>query len=330
MNTVLVQLFLLSTLAPAQAPAQWITVQAHLQTTSDASAALTVGQPFELVIEAEHSPGSIALLPQDLGLPGALAERTSARVHRRTPGQQADRDVYVLQLLAFETGQHEIPALPLAMGSTTASSPAITVTVGSVLSTDEQMVASSTRPEALEELEKFTAGTAPPEKVLVPDYRVFWVLLVVAAIVIAALWLLRLSGRKKAQPEALEPPPPPRPAHEVALEAIERLKAEDPLASGAFKTHYTALSTILREYVGARFGFDSLELTYDELSEALRRHSAAGLKHDEVEELLFTADQVKFAKFVPLAEDGYEALRVTERIVRQTKAIPAPEEAPSQ
>lgn len=329
MTTALVQLFLLSALAPSQAATPWITVQAHLQSTGDAGAALTVGQPFELVIEAEHSPGTIALLPQDLGLPGALAERTAARVHRRTPGKEADRDVYVLQLLAFETGEHEIPALPLAMGSTTASSPALMVTVGSVLSTDEQMVASSTRPEALDELEKFTAGTAPPEKVLVPDYRVFWVLLVVAAIIIVALWLLRLSGRKKAQPTELEPPPPPRPAHEVALEAIEQLKADDPLANGAFKTHYTALSTILREYVGARFGFDSLELTYDELSEALRRHSAAGLKHDEVEALLFTADQVKFAKFIPVAEDGYEALRVTERIVQETKAVAAPEEAPS-
>lgn len=327
MSASVLQLVLLSTLA--QSPAAWMQVQAHIQPLGDAGTSLSVGAPFQLVIEAQHSPGSIALLPRDLGLPAALEERSAAREHRRTPGQDKDLDVYVLELLAFETGEHQIPAIPLALGSTTAASPALSVVVTSVLSADEQMVASSTRPEALTELERFTAHTPPAETVLVPDYRLFWVLGAALFIVGLALWLSKRSSKKKGAQAVLPPPPPPRPAHEVALEALERLQKADPLATGRFKDHYTELSTILRTYVGARYGFDSVELTYDELSEALHRRKTPGLDTRAFESLVFSADQVKFAKYIPLAEDGYAALKTAEQIVQDTRVRPEPTKEPS-
>ncbi len=326
MNTALLQVILLAGLSQTPGGETWLKVDAQVQAISDADTGLVVGQPFLLRIEVEHSPGAVALLPVALGLPDALAERTSARQHQRTPGTNQDLDVYLLELLAFETGEHEIPALALAIGSTVASSPAIMVTVGSGLSKDEQLVASSTRAEAIEELERMAAAMPPPERVLVPDYRVFWVLGGALLIIVAALVLRRLATRNRAEIKAVVPYVPPRPAHEVAFEALAELKSKDPLAASLFNAHYTELSAILREYVGARYGFDSVELTYDELCEALRSHKTGKLDIASVETLLFTADQVKFAKYVPVREDGYVALKQVEQIVEITQLRPAPEE----
>lgn len=303
-----------------------LVVDAKIDPRADGGQTVAVGAPFSLIIEAEHTPGTIALLPADLGLPEALAERRSARAHERTTGEAKDRDVYVLELLAFEAGEHQIPPIPLAMGSTTAKTPALTVRVASTLSEDEQLVASSTRPEAIAELERMAAAGPPPERVMVPDYTLFWVIGISALLIAGTILLLRLAGKRKPARHLGPPPPPPRPAHEVAEEALAKLRAEDPLGKGAFKAHYTELSTILRRYVGERYGFESLELTHDELISALEDRRPAGLDVAALDGVLFAADQVKFAKFVPLAEDGYEALGTAEKIVGATKPRPAPEE----
>jgi len=310
----------------AQVP-EGLDVEARIAPRGDAGpAAPKVGEPFSLIIEARHRPGTIALLPEDLGLPEAVAERRGARAHRRRSVEGAEIDEYTLELLAFEAGEHELPAIPLAMGATVAKTAALVVLVESTLSADEQLVASSTNPAALDELEKMAAQSPPPERVLVPDYTLFWALGISALLIAAVVVLLRLSNRKRAEGPRVPPPPPPRPADEVALEALAKLRAEDPIAAGALKVHYTELSTILRAYLGGRYGFESLELTFDELFDALRARRTPGLDLVRLETLLFTADQVKFAKFVPLAEDGYAALETAEQIVRTTRPTPAPAE----
>lgn len=312
----------------ARAPG-WIEATARVELRGDAGSALQVGEPFTVVVEAVHAPGSVAILPEQLSLPGALAERRAARKHTRTPGPTEDRDVYTLELLAFEAGDHALPGIPVALGARTATTAPLTVEVASTLSEEEQLVASSTRPEALAELEKLTAQGPPPVAVLVPDYTALWVVLGAVLLVAAVIFLLRLSGRRRAEAPAGPPPPPPRPAHEVALEALDALQAADPLAKGDFKGHYTALSTILRAYLGGGYGFESLELTHEELMEALAARRTPGLDTTKVDLLLAAADQVKFAKYVPVKEDGYAALADARGVVQATlpKPAPAPEGA---
>jgi len=80
----------------------------------------------------------------------------------------------------------------------------------------------------------------------------------------------RCSSPPPARAGAHRPAPPPRPAHEVALERLDRLGARlgtsDDLRPFIFE-----LSEIIREYLGARFAFNSLELTTEELVLRLRR-----------------------------------------------------------
>jgi hypothetical protein len=113
--------------APAWAePALTVTAEVRVLVVTDAGeAALRVGEPFLLVVEARHAPGAIAVLPEEVALGEALGERRPARrlLRRDEGGAQIDR--YELELVPFDSGTLTVPAIPLALGSTTASSPAL-------------------------------------------------------------------------------------------------------------------------------------------------------------------------------------------------------------
>jgi hypothetical protein len=140
--------------------------------------------------------------------------------------------------------------------------------------------------------------------------------------VIALLLRRRLRQRKK-QVVA----PPPRPAHVVALERLDGLGAT--LASSTdLRPFVFELSEIIREYLGGRFGFDSLELTTEELVFKLRRRVSVeampGLVLGEVEGWLSGCDLVKFAKLSPTSAEARGALETAIRIVEATRPRPEP------
>jgi hypothetical protein len=137
--------------------------------------------------------------------------------------------------------------------------------------------------------------------------------------VIALLIRRRLRSRK---PKA--PPIPPRPAHEVAMEKLDRLGAL--LAEGGdLRPFYFLLSEAIREYLGGRFGFDSLEMTTEELVAAMRRvplESSRGVVESEIEGWLSACDLVKFAKVSPSPEQARGSLETAIRMVAATRPRP--------
>lgn len=284
-----------------------------------------VGVPFTLVIEARHAPGSIALLPESLGLPNELAERPAARRHTRSVEGEVEIDRYELELLGFEPGEQLIPEIPLAFSGTVAKTKPVSVQIGTGFSEEELPIATSTQAEALAELEKMAAQDSPPMPVYVADYRpAFAVLFLIIAAV--TLWAVQRHLKARAQrPIPGPPPPPPRPAHLVALEALAALEAAGHLAAGRHKAFYSELSEVMRAWAGARYEFVSLDLTVPELMEALSQKERPGLEAARLERLLTLADLVKFAKFTPNVADGEGALADARAIISATRpAEPTP------
>ena len=282
-----------------------------------------VGEPFGLRIEAEHRPGAIALLPLSLSWPASLAERRSARRHeRRNPDDDAvEVDRYDLELVAFEAGELTIPAIDLAFGDARAKTTPIAVVVESGLSDDERPIATSTRPQALAALERMASPDPDPAPVLVPDPRPAYAAVAILCLLVLAATLQRFGARRPARAAGVRapPPPPPRPAHIVALERLEALRNADCLERGETKRFHVELSEILRVYVGARFEFDSVELTVAELVAALRARPAPGLHLVALQRLLDDADFVKFAKHAPSEADSRRALDSACAIVDRTR-----------
>lgn len=300
-------------------PGEWLSVTAHVELPD--AGAIGVGEPFWVVIEAKHAPGGVALLPKEMELEGQFAERTASRRHLRSGDRTSETDRYEIELLAFEAGELALPPIPLAIGSTSAKTHRITVRVETGFSEDELPVATSTRPEALAELERMAAADPSARIVLVEDATLAWAGAGLLTLLLAGLAARSLFKRRTGRTAALPIAPPARPPHEVALERLEALRRAGLLERGELKTFYAEISAIVREYVGARFGFDSLDLTREELTSVLVGGSTPGLDIAKLSGLLESCDLVKFAKYSPGIAEAATALDAAIEIVERTRTI---------
>ncbi len=120
------------------------------------------------------------------------------------------------------------------------------------------------------------------------------------------------------RPRPVPPPPPPRPPWEVALDRLDEVRHAGLLETGRLSDFFDRVNDAVREYLGARFGFDGLESTTDETLRALRRAPLFGLPLPEVAGFLQECDLVKFADMTPSLEECERALAQAERVVRST------------
>ncbi len=93
------------------------------------------------------------------------------------------------------------------------------------------------------------------------------------------------------------------PAHQRALNAIDKIKSEHMQASEDQKTYYTQLTDTLRQYIQERFGFNAMEMTSGEIIDHLQASGDQKML-SELTELFTTADLVKFAKYSTLINEN--------------------------
>ncbi len=115
------------------------------------------------------------------------------------------------------------------------------------------------------------------------------------------------------------------PAHQKALSAIEKIKAEKMQTSEDQKTYYTQLTDTLRQYIEERFGFSAKEMTSTEIIERLRSNGDKTMI-DELRELFTTADLVKFAKHSTLINENDLNLVNAVNFIDKTKVDGQPTE----
>ena len=109
----------------------------------------------------------------------------------------------------------------------------------------------------------------PPSSLAFPIQVVVGGGLLVLLLVAAAIYAFMRAKKRRGKPAP--PPEPPKPEDEVALAALMALEKSSTLGKGEFKTYYFKASEILRTYIGARFGFDAMEMTTRELLDELMR-----------------------------------------------------------
>jgi len=141
-------------------------------------------------------------------------------------------------------------------------------------------------------------------------------------------WMRKRSG-KPLIPLKTEPPRPP---HELALEALERLQHCDFLEKGQVKAYYSEVSEIVRRYIGGRFGVDALDLTSTELLSELKRIPISDEHVQLMTDFTDLCDLVKFAKYIPEDEENQRVIDWAFQFVRETMVveIAGEESVPSQ
>lgn len=115
---------------------------------------------------------------------------------------------------------------------------------------------------------------------------------------------------------------PPTPPHVTALKDMGALK---PAKTGDAKQYYMDLTETLREYIEKRFGFNAREMTTSEIIDELTASDHADAL-SELQDILRTADLVKFAKHEASLSEQDHSLMLALNYVQTTKFVPA--EAP--
>ncbi len=118
---------------------------------------------------------------------------------------------------------------------------------------------------------------------------------------------------------------PKAPAHEVALQEINKIKLNRTWAQEDGKEYYTLLTDALRTYIQERYGFSAMEMTSAEIIEHLM-HENDKEALNELRSLFQTADLVKFAKHLPQINENDANLVAALEYIQQTKKEPDPTE----
>ncbi len=141
-----------------------------------------------------------------------------------------------------------------------------------------------------------------------------FILLVVAIILIYYFFF-----RKKKEGPILARSRPKIPAHILALNQLDSLKDKELWQESKFKEYYTELTDIFRNYIEAQYNIDALEMTSDEIRDAIKpfKEIEEQLK-SKVSNTLSIADLVKFAKMQPMPEDNINSLTIITEFVKDT------------
>jgi hypothetical protein len=265
-----------------------------------------VGDPITLTITAIGRRGVAVNLPTNVALdPFSVLDRKEAE---QDLGDGRVRREFTLRVAGYEPGEAQIPAVEVTYLAKN----------GEVRSAKTAPVAIKIASLIANEPEPTPKELAPPVAVMQQDLLLVYITggLLAAAIGALVTWLIVRKLRARV---VLRPGPPPRPAHEVALEKLDRLGTYGFLENADNRPFYFAVSEVIREYLGARYGFDSLELTTDELCAELRRSAARELVLGQIEGWLASCDLVKFAKISPSASEARGTLETAILIVTSTR-----------
>ena len=82
---------------------------------------------------------------------------------------------------------------------------------------------------------------------------------------------------------------------------------------------------LVREYFGALQGLNALDLTTEEILQALREKVPAGLDRDAFGQFCRHADLVKFARHEPAEGECAEAMAFARQLLERTRPPPEPQ-----
>jgi hypothetical protein len=274
----------------------------------------TVGDPIPLRLRVNAPEGAEVQWPE---LPGTWGDFEIREQAPNAPETTAGCTTSILAVTAtlWSPGDHETPptsiSVQIADGQTQeVTVQPLTVFIASVLPDNAEAGSVEKR-----DLKPQATLPRPP---LWP-----WILAALVAVPLlyfAGRWLWwRLPRRQKKAMEEAAVPVDDRFPEEIAYALLDQIAAQDLPAQGEFKQHYSLLTDCVRAYLEGRYAVPALDRTTYELTGALRRLRLDGDVFKLLRDLLEEADLVKFAKFVPLAPQAYDALARARHFVDVTK-----------
>ena len=283
-----------------------------------------LGEPFTLTVEVRHDKGEVWTLKPGAKLdPFKLRSVTSAiqpaggsgNSSAGTPSGELEMTTLKLELALFELGSHVVPDLELVATTPKGKSAQDQVTAHEFSLPGPEVKGVTSQGGG-----KQKSDIRGPVPFKVTSFRSLLYVLAALAILGAALWGFRVwRNRPRRQTAVLTPAVP---EDQTALQALSALEAEGLPARGQFKEFHLALSEILRRYLGERYGILGLDMTSEELYQALARLPSEGLSLNDLSWVCSQGDLAKFAKAAPTVDDCRQALQLVRQLVLRTRRAP--------
>jgi hypothetical protein len=277
---------------------------------------MLIGDVIQYSILVKHDPDiQVKELPMAANLGQFEIRDYTVHDPEKSNGKIIERIDY--QISTFDTGEYTIP--PVAIRYTVDQDSV----VKSIKTEPLTITVNSLNPDQAGEIRDIKPPLAPA-----PNYKNL-ILLIVGIVLILLITIgiyIVLRRRKQGKPLFPQRTEPPRPPHEVALEALYQLQQSDLLATGQVKAFYSELSEILRVYIEGRTFIDALEMTTREMLAALHEQMADEEAIERLREVSETADLVKFAKFMPTESTHNRSMSLAFEFIERTRLFAEPEQ----
>lgn len=263
-------------------------------------AVLNMGDRIELVLEIRTEPDHLVLsTPHDLP-PLVLLDAEELEA------QEPDTARWRFDATVFELGDLEVGPLTITWREPEGEERSLelgplALSVVSVLEGEDEELADIRGPLS------------------VPRDWTPWLRAAGIAGAVAAAWLLLWALWRWWRRRIAEGPRTPDvPAHVLALDSLEALKARGLPGPSEIKGYYVELSETIRRYIEGRFRVEALERTTRELDFELRRTGLRTATVERVLRWLGRCDLVKFARFRPAEAQIRADLEEAFALVRET------------
>ena len=213
-------------------------------------------------------------------------------------------------LTSFDSALYFIDAQPFVDGADTLYSNPLSLKVVSIPVDTAQHAIADIKPVY-----------APPF-----DWPLFWLIVLitlgVVALAVIGFFVYRYVKRHAAPSAEVAEPQDLRPAHEIALERLDVIKAEKLWQQNRAKEYHTQLTDVVRDYIARRFGICAVEQTSAEILAGIQPElSEQKTVYADLKTLLTTSDLVKFAKYKPLVSEDEKSLALAYQFVEATKEV---------
>lgn len=213
-------------------------------------------------------------------------------------------------LTSFDSALYFIDAQPFVDGADTLYSNPLSLKVVSIPVDTAQHAIADIKPVY-----------APPF-----DWPLFWLIVLitlgVVALAVIGFFVYRYVKRHAAPSAEVAEPQDLRPAHEIALERLDVIKAEKLWQQNRDKEYHTQLTDVVRDYIARRFGICAVEQTSAEILAGIQPElSEQKTVYADLKTLLTTSDLVKFAKYKPLVSEDEKSLALAYQFVEATKEV---------
>ncbi len=228
----------------------------------------------------------------------------------REEGRVEEKFEYVISV--FDTGTFVIPPFPVAYFPTDSLGDYKLIEASAIKIYVESVIQDEAR-----ELR----DVKPPIDIPYDYFLLFSVLAAVILIGALVYFGYRLYQKRKETGYLIRSPEPPRPAHEIALVALEELLKKDLVAQGLLKEFYSEISEIIRRYIEGRYFIPALEETSSEILRELNGQEIDVDLMQDIKEFLELSDLVKFAKYKPGEKENQKIVVLGRQFIEKTMVV---------